>query len=108
MSSAHNVCDYEAVVEIFHAVEGYSTAHGGIDTDATLVLDHLLIVVLVDGSEQHKLSFSLVAVGIFRQRFNILAFSELVHDMQSIVKVGPSTNVTSAIVLSPQPSDDDI
>lgn len=81
MSRAHDVCDYQAVVEILHTVESYSTAHSGIDADAAFFLDHLFVVVFVDGSEEHKLGFPLISVGIFGKLFDGFAFSKLIHDM---------------------------
>jgi hypothetical protein len=81
MSSSHNVCNNQAMLKVLHTVKCYSTTHGGIDTDATLSLDHVFVMVLVDGSEQHKLGFPITAVSIFCQLFESLAFSELIHNM---------------------------
>jgi hypothetical protein len=81
MSSPHDVCDYQSVIKVLNIVERHSTAHGRLDANTTLSLDHFLIVVLVDGSEQHKLGFPLVAIGILCQLCESFAFPELTHNV---------------------------
>jgi hypothetical protein len=108
MGRSRDVCHYQTVVEVLHTVESYSTTHGGVDTYATFFPDLGLAVVLIDGGEKHKLGFPILAVSIFSQLSESFAFSELIHDMQSIIKVGSSTNVTSTIVLSSQSSGDNV
>jgi hypothetical protein len=108
MSSPHDVCDYQSVVKVLNIVERYSTAHSRLDANTTLVHDHGLSVVSIDGSEQHKLGFPLVAIGILCQLFESSAFPELTHNVERIVQVRSSTDVTSTIILSSQPSDDNI
>jgi hypothetical protein len=81
MSSPHDVCNYQSVVKVLNIIKRYSTAHSRLDANTTLSLDHGLIVVSIDGSEQHKLGFPLVAISILCQLFESSAFPELTHNV---------------------------